>query len=130
MKEIIETLQTKKALFEELLGSIGNAKALLAEDKIEEFERELDNCERIMRSVDKLGDALKNTKREPAAAEMEKDIERILPEIVQANRELRELSEEKLKGFGKQIKALRQKKTGLDAYNKTANKAVFIDAKK
>lgn len=127
---ILDALQEKKALLEKLLGSIKKAAGLLKDDKVGEFEKELQNCEQIMRGVDELDCKVSAADRSPAVSEIEKDVERILAEIAQANKECQELSQEMLKGFGKQIKALRQKKQGMDAYNKTARSAVFIDAKK
>jgi hypothetical protein len=125
---ITDILKAKKTLLEELLGTINKAMRLLEEDNVDEFDRELQSCELIMRKVDELGKT-SSEEMSPADIEISRDIEQIFGRIVQANNDLRELSEEKLKSYGSQIKAIRQKKQGLDAYNRNAQSAVFIDEK-
>ncbi len=125
---ITDILKAKKTLLEELLGTINKAMRLLEEDNVDEFDRELQSCELIMRKVDELG-KISSEEMSPADIEISRDIEQIFGRIVQANNDLRELSEEKLKSYGSQIKAIRQKKQGLDAYNRNAQSAVFIDEK-
>jgi hypothetical protein len=125
---ITDILKAKKTLLEELLGTINKAMRLLEEDNVDDFDRELQSCEQIMRKVDELGKT-SSEEMSPADIEISRDIERIFGRIVQANNDLRELSEEKLKSYGGQIKAIRQKKQGLDAYNRNAQSAVFIDEK-
>jgi hypothetical protein len=125
---ITDILKAKKTLLEELLGTINKAMRLLEEDNVDEFDRELQSCEQIMRKVDELG---KTSSEEMSSTDIEisRDIGQMFGRIVQANNDLRELSEEKLKSYGGQIKAIRQKKQGLDAYNRNAQSAVFIDEK-
>jgi hypothetical protein len=130
MRDVTEVLQAKKRLLEKLLGTIKQATRLLEEDDIDGFDRELLNCEQIMKKVDELGSVGQAASENVAAAETEKEIERLLEQIDEANKKCRDLSEEKLKGLGKQIKTLRNKKQGINSYNQTSRAAVFIDAKK
>ncbi|MGE5495257.1 MAG: hypothetical protein ACM3S4_08180 [Burkholderiales bacterium] len=125
---ITDILKAKKTLLEELLDTINKAMRLLKEDNVDEFDRELQSCEQIMRKVDELGKT-PSEEMSPADVEIGKEIEQLFGRIVQANNALRELSEEKLKSYGSQIKAIRQKRQGLDAYNRSSNSAVFIDEK-
>jgi polyhydroxyalkanoate synthesis regulator phasin len=131
MKDVLEALRLEKGLLEKLLGQIKKATALLAEDNIEGFDGELLNCEQTMRQVDELGlGRSAGQESGPAAKEISGDIERILKQIAEAQRECASLSEEKLKSLGRQIKNMRQKKFGINGYNQTPRGAVFIDAKK
>jgi hypothetical protein len=130
MRDVTEVLQAKKRLLEKLLSTIKQATRLLEEDDIDGFDRELLNCEQIMKKVDELGSVGQAASENVAAAETEKEIERLLEQIDEANKKCRDLSEEKLKGLGKQIKTLRNKKQGINSYNQTSRAAVFIDAKK
>lgn len=127
-ENITDILQAKKTLLEELLSTIKTAMRLLEEDNVENFDRELQNCEQIMRKIDELGKTPAGEKS-PADVKIEKDVEQLFARIVEANKELKELSEEKLKSYSGQIKAIRQKKQGLDVYNQNVRNAVFIDEK-
>ncbi len=132
---LINILQLKKELLVKILDSTRKAAGLLTNDKLEEFDREMQSCGEFMKRVDEINEAAENLMKkawkEPEQLQLENEMEYILNRITEANRECSDIAQEKLKGFGQQIKALRQTKQSIGSYTKKpAQEAIFFDAKK
>jgi hypothetical protein len=133
--DLTEILDEKRELLRSILSSVRRSIDLLAGDSIDEFNSEMDKCQEYMHSVDRLNAeiaVLNAAEREkPAAAkERENDIVMILRQIADANMECNSAAKEKLRSFGYQIKALREKRQGLNMYAfEFGRNAAFVDVK-
>lgn len=136
--EYIRLLGQKKELFYKLLESLRRSACLLREDDMDAFDAEMAVCDGIKEKVDELVHSLTRIRKQapPAdlseAAALEESINDILKQVVLAQKECNDTAEQKLTAYGRQIKAIRHTKKGIEGYSNPFKKrdAVFIDAKK
>jgi hypothetical protein len=133
--DLTGVLGAKKELLQRMLNSIRRSIDLLAGDSIDDFNNEMDKCQEYMHEIDKINVTI--TSMQPpdiekpyAVLQLENQIVYVLRQIADANMECNSAAKEKLKSFGYSIKALRQKRQGIDIYTyQFGRNAAFVDVK-
>jgi len=134
--DLIAKLEKKQALLQNMLESTKAMKNMVREDDISALGEEAERRQQMMDEVDALDVMIPRGKKYDTYSAREqrvaKEIELILTEMAETDREIRTTTQSKRDEFGAQLKNVKQQKKGIKGYKAQFSQegSVYFDAKK